>query len=196
MSVFITGLLIFVRCSSRPRAPGGTNAHRRRGAASSRQATCTTSCGWSIRRRSWRCWPSGSLRPATSTGSTAVVVIGVVVFVAAKIIKWSAILALGRRWTFRVIVVPGDTLVASGPYRYFRHPNYVGVIGELRGRRADDARAGGWADRRPRVRRPPSKTHRRRRARPPSAKMTVAGLKTCATPCATPVVVAQDFSPA
>ena len=73
------------------------------------------------------------LRPATSTGSTAVVVIGVVVFVAAKIIKWSAILALGQRWTFRVIVVPGDTLVASGPYRYFRHPNYIGVIGELIG---------------------------------------------------------------
>ena len=69
----------------------------------------------------------------TSTGATAVVVIGVVVFAAAKIIKWSAILALGRSWTFRVIVVPGDALVVRGPYRYFRHPNYVGVIGELVG---------------------------------------------------------------
>ena len=70
---------------------------------------------------------------APTSGSTVVVVIGVVVFAAAKIIKWSAILALGRCWTFRVIVVPGDTLVANGPYRYFRHPNYVGVIGELLG---------------------------------------------------------------
>lgn len=74
-----------------------------------------------------------AIRAATSSESTAVVVIGVVVFAAAKIIKWSAILALGRCWTFRVIVVPGETLVASGPYRYFRHPNYVGVIGELVG---------------------------------------------------------------
>jgi methyltransferase len=32
-----------------------------------------------------------------------------------------------------VIVVPGDRLVGSGPYRYLRHPNYVGVIGELIG---------------------------------------------------------------
>lgn len=66
-------------------------------------------------------------------GSAAVVVAGVVVFTAGKIIKWSAIVAIGRCWTFRVIVVPGDPLVASGPYRYLRHPNYVGVIGELVG---------------------------------------------------------------
>lgn len=66
-------------------------------------------------------------------GSAAVVVAGVVVFTAAKVIKWSAIVAIGRCWTFRVIVVPGDPLVTSGPYRYLRHPNYVGVIGELVG---------------------------------------------------------------
>jgi methyltransferase len=70
---------------------------------------------------------------ARGPGPAAVVVAGVAVFAAAKIIKWSAILALGRCWTFRVIVVPGDTLVASGPYRHLRHPNYVGVIGELIG---------------------------------------------------------------
>jgi methyltransferase len=75
----------------------------------------------------------GAVRATPFTESTAVVIVGVVVFVAAKIIKWSAILALGRAWTFRVIVVPGDTLLAIGPYRYFRHPNYIGVIGELVG---------------------------------------------------------------
>jgi methyltransferase len=70
---------------------------------------------------------------ARGPSPAAVVVAGVAVFAAAQIIKWSAILALGRCWTFRVIVVPGDTLVASGPYRHLRHPNYVGVIGELIG---------------------------------------------------------------
>lgn len=58
---------------------------------------------------------------------------GFFVFAAAKGVKWWAILALGRAWTFRVIVVPGDPLVATGPYRYLRHPNYVGVAGELVG---------------------------------------------------------------
>ena len=70
---------------------------------------------------------------ARGRGSAAFVVTGIAVFTAAKIIKWSAIVALGRCWTFRVIVVPGDRLVASGPYRCLRHPNYVGVIGELIG---------------------------------------------------------------
>jgi methyltransferase len=70
---------------------------------------------------------------ARGRGPAAIVVTGLAVFTAAKIIKWSAILALGRCWTFRVIVVPGDLLVARGPYRFLRHPNYVGVIGELIG---------------------------------------------------------------
>jgi methyltransferase len=58
---------------------------------------------------------------------------GVAVFTLAKIVKWWAILTLGRFWTFRVIVVPGAPLVSRGPYRFLRHPNYVGVIGELVG---------------------------------------------------------------
>jgi methyltransferase len=38
---------------------------------------------------------------------------------------------LGRRWTTRILVVPGETLVARGPYRFIRHPNYAVVIGEI-----------------------------------------------------------------
>lgn len=56
---------------------------------------------------------------------------GAVVFVAAKALKWWAITALGHFWTFRVIVVPHATLVRRGPYRVLRHPNYIGVMGEL-----------------------------------------------------------------
>lgn len=61
------------------------------------------------------------------------VLAGVLVFLAAKLIKWWAILSLGPFWTFRIIVVPGAALVADGPYRWLRHPNYVGVMGELAG---------------------------------------------------------------
>jgi methyltransferase len=62
-----------------------------------------------------------------------VFVVGALVFVVGKALKWWAILTLGPAWTFRVIVVPGDPLVARGPYRWIRHPNYVGVMGELAG---------------------------------------------------------------
>ena len=43
-----------------------------------------------------------------------------------------AIATLGPRWTFE-LVTPGAQLVASEPYRWLRHPNYVGVAGELAG---------------------------------------------------------------
>lgn len=38
---------------------------------------------------------------------------------------------LGDRWTTRIIVVPGEKLVAAGPYRFVSHPNYLVVIGEI-----------------------------------------------------------------
>jgi len=38
---------------------------------------------------------------------------------------------LGARWTTRIIVLPDAPLVAGGPYRYLRHPNYAVVAGEI-----------------------------------------------------------------
>lgn len=38
---------------------------------------------------------------------------------------------LGNRWTTRIIIVPGESLVARGPYRFVDHPNYLVVIAEL-----------------------------------------------------------------
>ncbi len=49
----------------------------------------------------------------------------------AKALKFWAMAHLGSRWTFRVLVLPGAPLVATGPYRFLRHPNYVAVIGEI-----------------------------------------------------------------
>ena len=39
--------------------------------------------------------------------------------------------SLGRRWTTRIIVLPGAPLLARGPYRYLRHPNYAIVAAEI-----------------------------------------------------------------
>ena len=58
---------------------------------------------------------------------------GIVLFTLAKALKYWAIATLGTRWTFRVLVPPESTPIAEGPYRLLRHPNYVGVVGELGG---------------------------------------------------------------
>ena len=38
---------------------------------------------------------------------------------------------LGRRWTTRIIVVPGEAKVAKGPFALVPHPNYLLVIAEI-----------------------------------------------------------------
>jgi methyltransferase len=45
-------------------------------------------------------------------------------------LRWWCITVLGPQWNTRVIVVPELPLVTSGPYRWFRHPNYVAVVAE------------------------------------------------------------------
>lgn len=41
------------------------------------------------------------------------------------------LLTLKERWTTRIIVLPEAPLIASGPYRYVDHPNYLVVAGEI-----------------------------------------------------------------
>ncbi len=38
---------------------------------------------------------------------------------------------LGKRWTTRIITVPGEVLVAEGPFKLLRHPNYALVALEV-----------------------------------------------------------------
>jgi methyltransferase len=52
-------------------------------------------------------------------------------FLAGQALRYSAILTLGSRWTVRVLVLPGKPLIRDGIYRYFRHPNYLGVALEI-----------------------------------------------------------------
>jgi methyltransferase len=53
------------------------------------------------------------------------------VFLMLQVLRIWTLGTLGRRWTTRIIVVPGERLVARGPYRFVSHPNYIVVIGEI-----------------------------------------------------------------
>ncbi len=46
-------------------------------------------------------------------------------------VRMWATASLGRFWTTRVITLPGAPLVATGPYRLMRHPNYLVVAAEV-----------------------------------------------------------------
>jgi methyltransferase len=52
-------------------------------------------------------------------------------FLVLQIFRIWILTTLGRRWTTRIIVLPGAPLVANGPYRFFRHPNYLLVCAEI-----------------------------------------------------------------
>ncbi|HEV7386035.1 MAG TPA: isoprenylcysteine carboxylmethyltransferase family protein [Phenylobacterium sp.] len=53
------------------------------------------------------------------------------VYVALEGLRIWVLASLGGRWTTRIIVVPGETLVRKGPYRFLPHPNYLVVVGEI-----------------------------------------------------------------
>lgn len=52
-------------------------------------------------------------------------------YVALQVFRVWVLASIGRRWTTRIIVVPGETLVRRGPYRLIAHPNYLVVAGEI-----------------------------------------------------------------
>jgi len=68
-------------------------------------------------------------RPSSVPAPIRAVAIGA--FVAAQPLRYWAIASLGDRWSTRVLVPPDEPPLATGPYRYLDHPNYVAVVAEL-----------------------------------------------------------------
>jgi protein-S-isoprenylcysteine O-methyltransferase len=58
----------------------------------------------------------------------AFAVAGVVLFAAGLIIRWWAIVTLGRFFTVDVTIEKDHELVERGPFRFVRHPSYTGVL--------------------------------------------------------------------
>jgi methyltransferase len=57
--------------------------------------------------------------------------VALALFVALQGLRLWILATLGPRWTTRIIVLPGEPLITSGPYRYFSHPNYAVVVAEI-----------------------------------------------------------------
>ena len=51
-----------------------------------------------------------------------------VIIVAGLVLRWAAILTLGRLFTANVAILPGHTVVRTGVYGYVRHPSYSGML--------------------------------------------------------------------
>lgn len=51
-------------------------------------------------------------------------------YVALQPVRYWIIATLGRYWTHRIITLPGAPVVARGPYRLVRHPNYAVTLTE------------------------------------------------------------------
>jgi methyltransferase len=59
-------------------------------------------------------------------------VAGALLFGVGAALRYASMLALGDRWSTRVYILD-EPLVKAGPYRWLRHPIYVGVTLELAG---------------------------------------------------------------
>ena len=55
----------------------------------------------------------------------------IALFVVLQALRLWVLATLGPRWTTRILIVPGEQLVTNGPYRFFRHPNYLVVAAEI-----------------------------------------------------------------
>ncbi len=68
-------------------------------------------------------WPAAALPHHRSF-----VFAGVVLFVAGLLLRWWAIITLGRFFTVDVTIEKDHELVERGPFRMVRHPSYTGVL--------------------------------------------------------------------
>lgn len=54
--------------------------------------------------------------------------VGIGVFIAGLGLRWYAIIHLGRFFTTEVAIAADHKLIDTGPFRFVRHPSYVGVL--------------------------------------------------------------------
>jgi len=65
------------------------------------------------------------------TGGQAISYIFLLLFILLLIFKYWVLSSLGTYWNTRIYRVPGAIAVKKGPYKLFKHPNYVDVVCEI-----------------------------------------------------------------
>lgn len=54
--------------------------------------------------------------------------LGIVLMVTGVAFRWYAVSVLGKYFSLRLAIQPGQTVVQVGPYRWIRHPSYTGAL--------------------------------------------------------------------
>jgi len=60
--------------------------------------------------------------------SALIATTGIALIVLGLVLRWVAILSLGRQFTVDVAITEGHQLVSTGVYRVLRHPSYTGSL--------------------------------------------------------------------
>jgi protein-S-isoprenylcysteine O-methyltransferase Ste14 len=72
--------------------------------------------------------PWAAIAPGVPAVRWVLLVVGVATIVAGALLRQWAIITLGRYFTVDVRITDGQPVVHSGPYRWIRHPSYIGLI--------------------------------------------------------------------
>ena len=54
-----------------------------------------------------------------------------VIFILLQIMRIWVLISLGKYWNTKILRIPDSELISKGPYRYFKHPNYIIVVCEI-----------------------------------------------------------------
>ena len=65
------------------------------------------------------------------SGGRPVSYVFLLLFIVLLIFKYWVLSSLGYYWNTRIYRIPGAVAVRKGPYKFFKHPNYVDVVLEI-----------------------------------------------------------------
>ncbi len=85
---------------------------------------------WAVIAASITCgdWYGGTHPHTIAHGAPSVITTAVTVFVFGLVIRWIAILTLGKAFSVNVAIRTEQTLQQSGIFRLVRHPSYTGLV--------------------------------------------------------------------
>ena len=78
-------------------------------------------------------WMTAFFAEGLLSGATLQAPAGLIaaIFASLQAFRYWSIFTLGRFWSVRITVLPGEKRISGGPYKYFKHPTYVVVMHEL-----------------------------------------------------------------